>query len=150
TQNHRASGDLGHSESLGADLRWQIAQDLTLDASVNPDFAQVEADQLVLNLTTFETFVPEKRPFFINGVELFKVPRMELYPSPQTLFYTRRIGSVPQVPDIGDGGAGQAAAPAPSTIYAAAKFNGELGSGVRVGVVSAVTGRNDVAITEPG
>ncbi|HEY0478145.1 MAG TPA: DUF5916 domain-containing protein [Kofleriaceae bacterium] len=150
TRDRRAFGDLGSSGAVGLDLRWRIAQHLTLDASVNPDFAQVEADQLVLNLTTFETFVPEKRPFFINGLDLFRVPRMELFPTPQTLFYTRRIGSVPQVPDIGDGGAGVAAAPTPSTIYAAAKFNGQLGGGVTAGVVSAVTGRNDLAITAPG
>jgi hypothetical protein len=150
TRDRGAFSDLDHSEAVGLDLRWRIAQRVTLDASVNPDFAQVEADQLVLNLTTYETFVPEKRPFFINGVELFQVPRMELYPSPQTLFYTRRIGSVPDVPAIGDGGAGDAARPVPSTIYAAAKFNGQLGSTVRVGVVSALTGRNDVAFTDPG
>ena len=150
TRDHGAFDDLGASGTAGLDLRWRIARDLTLDASFNPDFAQVEADQLVLNLTTFETFVPEKRPFFINGVALFQVPRMELYPSPQTLFYTRRIGAAPAVPDIGDGGAGAAAAPTPSTIYAAAKFNGQLGGGLRASVVSAVTGRNDIAITEPG
>jgi hypothetical protein len=150
TRDRGMFSDLDHSEAVGLDLRWRIAQRITLDASVNPDFAQVEADQLVLNLTTFETFVPEKRPFFINGVELFQVPRMELFPSPQTLFYTRRIGSVPDVPDIGDGGAGEATTPGPSTIYGAAKFNGQLGGGVRVGVVTALTGRNDVAFTASG
>ena len=150
TRDHGAFGDLGSRAAVGLDLRWQIAQNLTLDATVNPDFAQVEADQLVLNLTTYETFVPEKRPFFVKGLELFQAPRMELYPTPQMLFYTRRIGSVPQVPEIGDGGAGVAATPLPSTIYAAAKFNGQLGDSVTAGVVSAVTGRNDVAITAPG
>jgi hypothetical protein len=149
TRGDGAFGDLGSSAAVGLDLRWRIAEPLTLDASVNPDFAQVEADQLVLNLSTYETFVPEKRPFFINGMERFQVPRMELFPSPQTLFYTRRIGSVPQAPDIGDGGVGEAAAPTPSTIYAAAKLNGELGR-VTAGLVSAVTGRNDIAITAPG
>jgi hypothetical protein len=149
SRNGGAFGDLGHSEAMGIDVRWRIAQRVTLDAAVNPDFAQVEADQLVLNLTTFETFVPEKRPFFINGMELFQVPRLELFPGPQTMFYTRRIGAVPGVPDIGDGGAGHAATPTPSTIYAAAKLNGQLGSAVSVGLVSALTGRNDVPITDP-
>jgi hypothetical protein len=150
TADHRAFGDLGHRATVGLDLRWRIARDVVLDASVNPDFAQVEADQVVLNLTTYETFLPEKRPFFVNGLELFQAPRVELFPSPQTVFYTRRIGSVPGVPDIGDGGAGAATSPVPSTIYAAVKFDGQLGGGVAAGVVSALTGRNDVAITEAG
>jgi hypothetical protein len=140
----RTLGALDVHASAGLDLVWHIGKDLTLDASFNPDFAQVEADQVVLNLTTYETFVPEKRPFFVSGLALFQLPRMELYPSSQTLFYTRRIGSVPDAPVAADGAA--VSAPQPSTIYAAAKLSGQLASGVTAGFVSAVTGRNDVAV----
>lgn len=150
SRDRGAFSDLSGRAAAGLDLRWRIAQSLTLDATVNPDFAQVEADQLVLNLTTTETFLPEKRPFFINGLDLFQAPRMELFTTPQTMFYTRRIGAAPPVPEIGDGGAGVAAPPSSATIYAAAKLNGQLGDWVTAGVVSAVTGRNDVAIAQPG
>lgn len=143
-----AVSDLGYRTTAGLDLAWRIADNLTLDASINPDFAQVEADQVVLNLTTYETFVPEKRPFFLNGLAIFQMPRLEVFPTPQTLFYTRRIGSVPDAPVVSDATL-VAAAPEPSTIYAAAKFSGQLASGVTAGVVSALTGRNDVTFQSP-
>ena len=60
--------------SVGLDLKWHISQELTLDATFFPDFGQVEADQVVLNLTTFEQYYPEKRPFFLEGIELFATP----------------------------------------------------------------------------
>lgn len=145
--NGRAFGDLGYRATAGLDLAWRAGKDLTLDATFNPDFAQVEADEQVLNLTTYETFVPEKRPFFVNGMTMFQLPRMELRPSQQTLFYTRRIGSVPEVPVTGGG---EVAAPEPSTIYAATKLTGQLASGISAGFVSAVTGRNDVTVQPPG
>ncbi|TMQ12080.1 MAG: hypothetical protein E6J90_32460, partial [Deltaproteobacteria bacterium] len=138
----RVVSDFGYRATVGLDLAWRVGADLTLDASFNPDFAQVEADQLVLNLTTFETFFPEKRPFFVNGMAMFQMPRMELFPTPQTLFYTRRIGAAPAAPAASDDS--QVAAPEPSTIYAAAKLSGQLVSGISLGLVSAVMGRNDV------
>jgi Domain of unknown function (DUF5916)/Carbohydrate family 9 binding domain-like len=138
-------GDFGYRTAVGLDLAWRITRDLTLDASFNPDFAQVEADQQVLNLTTYETFIPEKRPFFTHGMTIFQIPQTEQFPGPQSLFYSRRIGSVPPPPVYGDRTA-QVSAPEPSTIYAAAKLGGQLGSGVSVGLVSAVTGRNDVTV----
>lgn len=135
------TSDVGYDATAGVDLRWRVGERMTIDASVNPDFAQVEVDQRVLNLTTYETFVPEKRPFFVSGMDLFQVPRMELFPSAQTLFYTRRIGAVPDVPVAAD----PAAVAEPSTIYAAAKLNGRLGERVAAGGVSAVTAPNEVA-----
>ncbi|MBC7975945.1 MAG: carbohydrate binding family 9 domain-containing protein, partial [Myxococcales bacterium] len=134
--------DLGYRATAGLDLALRLGKDFTLDASFNPDFAQVEADQVVLNLTTYETFVPEKRPFFVNGMALFQLPRMELFPTPQTLFYTRRIGAAPDAPVLEDGAT--ATAPEPSTIYAAAKLTGQPVSGVTAGLVAALTGRNNV------
>src|SRR5205085_2578830 len=58
----------------GLDFRYNLASDLALVGTLNPDFGQVEADSRVLNLTTFETFFPEKRPFFLEGLDLFKLP----------------------------------------------------------------------------
>ena len=80
------------SGSAGLDLKWHVTQNLTLDATFNPDFAQVEADQVVLNLTTFEIFFPEKRPFFLEGVDAFSTPLQ--------LLYTRRIGRAPDAPAL--------------------------------------------------
>src|SRR5262249_56987934 len=73
------------STDAGLDLKLGITPDLTLDATVNPDFGQVEADQVVLNLSRFETFYPEKRPFFLESLDLFQIANLQP-------FYTRRIG----------------------------------------------------------
>ena len=59
---------------FGLDLKWHIAQDLTFDAALNPDFSQVELDQIILNLSTYETFLPEKRPFFLEGIDALLLP----------------------------------------------------------------------------
>jgi hypothetical protein len=96
--------------SLGVDAKWHLGQDITLDATANPDYSQVEADEVVLNLSTFETFYPEKRPFFLEGLDTFATPIPVLY--------TRRIGVTP--------------------IYGAGKLVGRAG-GVTVGAMSAVT-----------
>src|SRR5207249_2928908 len=78
--------------SGGLDLKWHPTNNLVLDATFNPDFAQVEADERVLNLTTFETYYPEKRPFFLEGIDLFSTPRQ--------LLYTRRIGRAAAAPEL--------------------------------------------------
>ena len=78
---------------MGLNLKWHLANDVTLDAAFNPDFAQVEADQVILNLTNFETFLPEKRPFFLEGIDAFSFPLQ--------VFYSRRIGSAPHGADAG-------------------------------------------------
>lgn len=78
------NGDYENTTELGGDVRWGIRQNLTLNATINPDFSQVEADvgQVLLN-ERFALFYPEKRPFFLDGLELFD--------SPNQLIYTRRI-----------------------------------------------------------
>src|SRR6185295_4335028 len=78
--------------SAGLDLKWHLTQNLTLDATFNPDFAQVEADQVVFNLTTIEIFFPEKRPFFLEGLDAFATVLPVLY--------TRRIGLAPYAPAL--------------------------------------------------
>jgi hypothetical protein len=140
--------------SAGLDLKWHIAQDLTLDAALRPDFAQVEADQVILNLTNYETFLPEKRPLFLEGSEIFSLPLQ--------VFYSRRIGFAPTTPTLrtdtttttGPGGALIASAlteklvnvPSPATIYTAAKLAGRMGADWTVGALSALTGRNEVVV----
>ncbi len=81
----------------GLDFRYNLASDLALVGTVNPDFGQVEADQRVLNLSTFETFFPEKRPFFLEGLDLFKTALRADIGGPYggdtyQIFYSRRIG----------------------------------------------------------
>jgi hypothetical protein len=135
--------------SAGLDLKWHITQDLTLDGALRPDFAQVEADQVILNLTNYETFLPEKRPLFLEGNELFS------FPIP--VFYSRRVGFVPTVPTLrtnsnctpGTPCEKLLEVPAPATIWGAAKVTGHLGSDWTVGALTALTGRNLVTVEDP-
>jgi hypothetical protein len=135
------------SLSFGLDLKWHPTQDLTLDATLNPEFAQVEADQLVLNLTTFETYHPEKRPFFLEGADLFATPVQ--------LLYTRRIGSVPSLPALRPAAPPSGKdeqlldVPQPTTIWGASKLTGRIADGWTVGTLQAVTGENTVPVAEP-
>jgi hypothetical protein len=135
-----ASGtDIGGS--AGIDLKWHPTQDLTLDATFNPDFAQVEADQVVLNLTTFETYYPEKRPFFLEGIDTFTTPMQ--------LVYTRRIGRAAASPSLRTSAAFNEQlvdVPSPATIYGASKLTGRLSPTWSIGTLQAVTARNDVDV----
>ena len=127
--------------SGGLDLKWHPTQALTLDATFNPDFAQVEADQVVLNLSTVETYYPEKRPFFLEGIDAFKTPFQ--------LLYTRRIGRVPLIPVLRTDPVNNELlvdVPEPSAIYGATKLTGRLGKGWSVGTLQAVTAPNSVQV----
>lgn len=115
--------------NLGADLKIGLTPALTLDGTINPDFGQVEADQVVLNLTTFEVFFPEKRPFFLEGVDVFATPL--------NLFYSRRIGRTAPAPYGGEYTALDASQP--GRIYAAAKLTGLIAPRLTVGLLDAVT-----------
>jgi Domain of unknown function (DUF5916) len=134
-----ADGAYTPRASAGGDLQWRPSPSFTIDATMNPDFAQVEADQQVLDLTTYETFFPEKRPFFLDGADLFATPIMALY--------TRRIGRAPDPPAL-PGGETAAAAPAPARIWGAAKLTGTAGD-TSIGALAAVTGADLVATRDP-
>lgn len=123
--------------SAGLDAKLHVTNELTLDVALNPDFGQVEADTVVLNLSTYETFFPEKRPFFLEGIDTFATPRQ--------LLYTRRIGRQPAAPGLAAMET-LVAEPEPSPLYGAAKLVGTIGTRTTVGLISALTGPNDVDV----
>ena len=124
------------SPSAGADLKFGLPGGLTLTATVNPDFGQVEVDPAVVNLSAFESFFPEKRPFFVEGASIFNLGRLRGGPGygTQQIFYSRRIGRPPQRFASGR----YVDAPDASTIYGAAKVSGKAGPWT-VGLLNAVT-----------
>ena len=125
-----------HSQA-GADIKVGLTSNITLDAAVNPDFGQVEADPGVLNLSAFEQFFAERRPFFLEGSGIFRYDIDCNDGSCTGLFYSRRIGRTPQL----RGSFGDAASPLQSRILGAAKVTGRLGNGLSIGVIDAVTER---------
>lgn len=142
--------------SLGADLKYGITPDLTLTATLNPDFGQVEADPAVINLTAFETYFREQRPFFLEGNEIFQFGNTRTFNSfgnPIT-FYSRRIGRAPQGslssyndyrdesiydPDAVDDEDLYTNLPDQTTIAGAAKLSGKTKSGWSIGLLNAYT-----------
>jgi hypothetical protein len=129
----------GHEQEItaGADIKYGLASNLTLDATINPDFGQVEADPAVLNLTAFETFFEERRPFFLEGTGIFsfRVNCGDIDTGCTGLFYSRRIGRAPQLGGVySDPGNATA-----TTILGATKLTGRLANGLSVGVLDAVT-----------
>ncbi len=131
------SFDRSQKLTAGADLKYGLTSNLTLDATVNPDFGQVEADPAVLNLTAFETFFQERRPFFVAGTGVFRfaVNCSQVNCNGERLFYSRRIGRAPQLPG------NDAGSPIATTIYSAAKLTGRLPGGQTVGLLDAITQR---------
>ena len=140
---YRSSQTFG---TVGADLKYGLTSDLTLDVTLNPDFGQVEADPAQVNLTAFETFYPERRPFFVEGSSIF---RFGLSPGDgdnanESLFYSRRIGRAPQgEPD--DRG-GWVDMDPQTTILGAAKLSGKTASGWSIGALQAVTSQETARI----
>ena len=126
------------SGALGLDLKYALTPGLTLTATLNPDFGQVEADPAVVNLSAFETFYQERRPFFVEGSGNLQF-NLDCNDGRCTgLFYSRRIGRQPHgSPEAPDGG--YVSAPSLTTILAAAKLTGRVGA-FAVGALNAVTG----------
>jgi len=122
----------------GIDVKYGLTSAFTLQATVNPDFGQVEADPSQVNLTSQETFFAEKRPFFLEGTNIFQFGITDNDGGGQGLFYTRRIGARPHL----NGGdyADYHDTPGETTIYGAAKISGKTSSGWSLGVLEAVTG----------
>lgn len=134
--------------SFGADLRLGIGSNLTLSATINPDFGQVEADPSVVNLSAFESFFPEKRPFFTEGSNIFGFGIGTDDDSGETLFYSRRIGRAPQRFVRPSGG--WADSPDATTILGAAKLSGRTAGGWTIGVLDAVTAEEEATLAVGG
>lgn len=131
--------------AVGVDVRYGLTPNLTLTAAINPDFGQVEADPAVVNLGAYEVFVPERRPFFVEGVDIFRFPTSEWFDQGE-LFYSRRIGRAPQgeMPDT----VRYDDVPLASSLLGAAKLSGKTSSGWSVGTLAAVTAREEARFVD--
>ena len=131
--------DHPQEQSVGADVKWGLTSNLTVDATINPDFGQVEADPATLNLTAFEQFFEERRPFFLEGAGIFdfRTACDDIDTGCTGLFYSRRIGRAPQL----GGTYFDESNPTSSRILGAAKLSGRLANGLNVGVLNAMTAR---------
>jgi hypothetical protein len=131
--------------NVGLDLKYGLGPAFTLSATINPDFGQVEADPSQINLSANEVFFAEKRPFFLEGADLFKLPMGASGGTVENAFYSRRIGGTPATPDLDY----QYLQALQSTeIYGAAKLTGKTRNGWSVGLLDAVTGREDAALID--
>jgi hypothetical protein len=125
----------------GGDFRVGLGHSMAVNGTVNPDFGQVEADPAELNLSAYETFFPERRPFFTEG-------RQYIEGQVDNYFYSRRIGASPKGSTPYD----YADPPQNTTILGAAKFAGRIGTDLSVGALAAVTQREfaKVVLSEDG
>ncbi len=139
--------------AFGADFKFGIGSNLTLDATMNPDFGQVEVDPAVVNLSDVESFFNEKRPFFIEGSDTFDFGwggasnNMSFNFSSPNIFYSRRIGRAPQG---SPGSADFSSVPDGVRINAAAKITGRLGGAWNMGVLHAMTGQEEADLMTAG
>ena len=124
------------TSNAGFDLKYRPGVSLTVDATVNPDFGQVEADPAVLNLSTFPTFYPEKRPFFIEGTQIIHFSTFGDNAGPG-LFYSRRIGRPISVTPPPGGYVERQ--PDFAAILLAAKVSGKTQGGLSIGALEAMT-----------
>jgi hypothetical protein len=144
---YRSGSDL--FGSAGLDLKYRVSSNVTLDATVNPDFGQVELDPSVINLSAFETRYGERRPFFVEGADIFTFgeagPRGSVGRGPE-LVYSRRIGRLPR--GVLPSEAVFSDTPTGTTIVGAAKVTGRVADGWSLGILEAVTGREVASYTD--
>ena len=136
---------------VGLDLQYGLTSNLTLNATVNPDFGQVEADPAQVNLTAYETYFQERRPFFVEGADIFRATSPGNIPvNGAEYLYSRRIGRSPQgsAQDRGDGSFVDQ--PSNTTILGATKLSGRTGSGWSLGFLDAVTSREYATVDVAG
>ncbi|MFN8211146.1 MAG: DUF5916 domain-containing protein [Bacteroidales bacterium] len=131
------------SGNAGLDAKIGVTNNLTMDLTVNPDFGQVEADPSVINLSAFETFYKEKRPFFIEGnnITSFGLGIGDGGIGNDNLFYSRRIGRSPQGSANLENDNWKFEQPNFTSILGAAKLTGKTQDGLSVGFINAVTSR---------
>jgi hypothetical protein len=141
------------SGNAGLDLKTALSNNLTMNATVNPDFGQVEVDPAVVNLSAYETFYEERRPFFVEDANIFRFGREGLNSNwnfnwmDPLLLYSRRVGRAPQIsiqtdPDWAD-------VPQYTTILGAAKVSGKIGN-TSVGGLTAFTAREKAHLEKDG
>ncbi len=123
------NGTTERTTNFGLDAQYTLSSNSTMNLTFNPDFGQVEADPSVLNLSAFETRLSERRPFFVEGAGFFK--------SRVNLFHSRRIGQRPGYFSPGNGSI--VSRPDATTILGAAKILGETATGMKYGIIEAVT-----------
>ncbi|MBC7844721.1 MAG: carbohydrate binding family 9 domain-containing protein [Gemmatimonadaceae bacterium] len=135
--------------AAGGDIRLKLPQSLTLTATVNPDFGQVEADPAVVNLSAFEIFFPERRPFFLENADGFAFGRTRTFNDNDTptFFYTRRIGRPPQRRPSGANVTAVGLA-AQTPILGALKLSGTTPSGWQIGSLNALTSRETAEVLD--
>ena len=152
-------GDPFHSNTemtyrAGGDLKVNLTSNLTLDATVNPDFGQVEVDPASVNLSVFETTFSEKRPFFVSNSQYFSTGGFSCFfcsnVSSLSLIYTRRIGRSPQLADLLSGRSDFMDAADATTILGAGKITGRTSNGITVGVMDALTNRESARFRPVG
>lgn len=129
------AGNIGLNAKLG------LTSNFTLDMAVNPDFGQVEADPSVMNLTAFETFYEEKRPFFVEGKNLFDYNIDDI-----NLFYSRRIGHAPSY-HITAGDSQYVKSPEETTILSAVKVSGKTAKNLSIAVMQSFTARERATLS---
>jgi hypothetical protein len=139
--------------SVGFDLKYGLKSNLTLDLSLNPDFGQVEVDPAEVNLSAFETYYSEKRPFFIEGANTFAFGYGGAnsnfgfnWGNPE-FFYSRRVGRPPQGSVDSEG---YVSYPEKTTILGAAKLSGKLAGNWNIGFLNAVTAREYADVDSMG
>lgn len=152
TEPDAGDDPLRHSPDPGAaaglDFKYALTPGLTLTGTINPDFGQVEADPAVVNLSAFETFFQERRPFFLEGSGIFRFDLDCEDDSCTGLFYSRRIGRPPRGDlDLPEGA--HERRPGQTTILAASKITGRLG-GFAFGALNAITAEERATVVEPG
>jgi hypothetical protein len=155
--NPYRDGASGHG-TVGLDAKVGLTTDFTLDLTVNPDFGQVEADPSVVNLTAYETFFEEKRPFFMEGKNILTLNLDSVatagdvalsFGTNEMMFYSRRIGQAPHaVPGTRPGEFLEM--PDHTSILSAAKVTGKTANGVSLGIVQSVTGRERARLSFDG
>ena len=130
--------------NVGGDVQYGITSGITLNATVNPDFGQVEADPATLNLSAYEEFLEERRPFFVKGASIFSVGG-----EGSQFFYSRRIGRQPNHFEI-PSGATELSRPEATTILSAAKIVGRTNGNTSFGIMEVVTAPEYAQIKEKG
>ncbi|MCE1199701.1 MAG: carbohydrate binding family 9 domain-containing protein [Marinilabiliales bacterium] len=128
--------------NVGLDAKIGLSSNFTVDLTVNPDFGQVESDPSVMNLTAFETFYAEKRPFFLEGVTIF-----DYQFDKQSLFYSRRIGHAPSR-TLSSDGQQFVSAPERTSILSAVKLSGTNAKGLSIGFVQSFTGNEFARVSD--